>query len=89
MGKKKSFLFYYDWCDVFEPLSNELKGELIDAIIKYANTGAEPEFENLALKISFNVIRNTIRRDTEKYELTCQRNAENIKKRWNSISVEN
>lgn len=82
MGIKKSFLFYYDWCDIFEPLDNEKKGELITAIIDFVKSEKEPEFSDLALKIAFNVIRNTINRDVEKYNERCLKNAENIKKRW-------
>ncbi|MBO5066475.1 MAG: hypothetical protein J6D06_10205 [Clostridia bacterium] len=82
MGTKKSFLFYYDWCDIFEPLSNEKKGELITAIIDFAKNEAEPGFSDLALQIAFNVIRNTVKRDVEKYNERCLKNAENIRKRW-------
>lgn len=82
MGTKKSFLFYYDWENIFEPLDNEKKGELITAIIDFVKSENEPEFSDLALKIAFNVIRNTIKRDVEKYNERCLKNAENIKKRW-------
>lgn len=82
MNKKKSFIFYYDWWDIFEPLSQEQKGELITAIFDYVKNGTEPEYKDLALKISFNVIRNALKRDGEKYEKKCLKNAENAKKRW-------
>ena len=80
MGTKKSFLFYYDWCDIFEPLSNEKKGELITAIIDFFKNEEEPEFSDLALQIAFNVTRNTIKRDVEKYNERCLKNSENGKK---------
>lgn len=82
MGKKKSFIFYYDWWDIFEPLSDEQKGVLISKIFSYVKEGEETDIDDLALKISFNVIRNTINRDVEKYKEKCLKNAENIKKRW-------
>ncbi len=80
MNKKKSFIFYYDWWDIFEPLSQEQKGQLITAIFDYVKNGTEPGYKDLALKISFNVIRNALKRDGEKYEKVCKRNVENGKK---------
>ena len=86
MGKKNSFIFYYDWLDIIEPLSNEQKGELITAVFDYVIDGKNPEFSDLALKISFNIIRNTINRDSRKYEEMCALRSKNGKKgalkRW-------
>lgn len=86
MGIKKSFIFYYDWWDIFEPLSDEQKGVLISKIFSYVKEGEETDIDDLALKISFNVIRNTINRDVEKYEKICIERTKNAKKgalkRW-------
>ena len=86
MGKKKSFIFYYDWWDIFEPLSDEQKGVLISKIFRFVKEGEETDIDDLALKISFNVIRNTINRDVEKYEKICIERTKSAKKgalkRW-------
>ena len=80
MSKKKSFIFYYDWWDIFEPLSKEQKADLLTGIFDYIKKEKEPEYDELALKISFNIIRTTLNRDGEKYEKICQRNLDNGKK---------
>lgn len=75
MSKKKSFVFYYDWRDILEPLGNEMIGELMLAVLKYACDNEETVFENVALKISYNFIINTIKRDSEKYMDICEKRA--------------
>ncbi len=86
MGKKKSFVFYYDWFNFLNPLSYAQIGKLMKALSNYINEGAEPDFDELALKIVFNVMKNTIERDTEKYYEACKKRSENGKKgaavRW-------
>ena len=82
MSKKKGFVVYNDWCDIFEPLSFEEKGMLINSVFDFVNKGVEPEFTDSGLKISFNVIRNALKRDAVKYDEKCIRNAENARKRW-------
>ena len=37
MGKKKSFLIYYDWEDSLRLLSSEQKGDLFWGLFLYAN----------------------------------------------------
>ncbi len=80
MKEKNSFIFYYDWYDIFEPLSDEQKGLLLSKILGYVKDGKEDDIDDLALKISFNVIRNALNRDGEKYKVKCLKNAENGKK---------
>ncbi len=80
MKERKSFLFYYDWDNIFDPLDDPRKAKLITATIKYAKDKTETEFEDLTLKVLFNVIRDTIDRDAEKYDIKCQINSENGKK---------
>lgn len=82
MGKKKGFIIYNDWCDIFEPLNFEERGRLISSIFDYVNKDIEPDFEDSGLRISFNVIRNALKRDEVKYEKKCLINAENARKRW-------
>ena len=79
MAEKKSFVFYYDWRDIFEPFDNETMGLLLRAVLSYAIDGIEPEFSDLALKISFNFIKSAFDRDKEKYNKVCQVRAENEK----------
>ncbi|MBR4287453.1 MAG: hypothetical protein IKT55_07095, partial [Clostridia bacterium] len=80
MEKKKSFIFYYDWWDIFEPMTPIQRGELLTEIYRYIREGIEPEYTEYGMKIAFNVIRNTLNRDADKYERVCKRNSENGKK---------
>ena len=79
MSKKKSFVFYYDWRDILEPLDNERVGELMCAVLKYVCDKEETDFQDVAPKISYNFIVNTIKRDEEKYQDICEKNAKNGK----------
>lgn len=79
----KSFMIYKDWEDLLSALENdEQVGQLFKALFAFAKRGEEAEFVG-ALKMAFIVMRNAIERDGEKWEETCCKNSDNIKKRWN------
>ena len=82
MKERKSFIFYYDWWDIFEPMTQIQKGDLLTGIYDYVRNGTEPKYSELGMQIAFNVIRNTLNRDSEKYERICKQRSEGIKKRW-------
>jgi len=82
MKERKSFIFYYDWWDIFEPMTQTQKGDLLTGIYDYVRKGTEPNYSELGMQIAFNVIRNTLNRDSEKYEKICKQRSEGIKKRW-------
>ncbi len=88
MEKRKSFLFYYDWGNFYDPLDNDRKAQLITATYRYAKDRTETDFDDLTLKVLFNVVKDTIDRDDEKYDKKCQKNRESIKKRWNKNTDE-
>ena len=83
MKERKSFLFYYDWANIYEPLDDMRKAKLITATIRYAKDNTDTKFDDLTLKVIFNVIQDTFDRDSARYNERCLKNAENIKKRWN------
>ena len=62
--------------------SIEQRGVLLTSVLEFVKNGVEPEFSDLALTVAFSVIRNTIKRDLEKYEKVCKVKSENAKKRW-------
>ena len=72
MGKKKSFLIYYDWEDSLRLLSNEQKGDLFWGLFMYAKYGELPIFDDACLSFGFNVLKGHIDRDLEKYEKICE-----------------
>ena len=88
MKERKSFLFYYDWANIYEPLDDMRKAKLITATIRYAKDNTDTKFDDLTLKVIFNVIKDTIDRDSARYNERCLKNAENIKKRWSKNTNE-
>ncbi len=80
MAEKKSFLVYFDWEEPFSCLDNAELGELFRAMVKYAKSEEEPEFENKTLYLVFTFIKNAIDRDKAAYEEKCKKNAENGRK---------
>ena len=77
---RKGFVVYFDNKEQFEMLTDEQCGALFKAMLHFASEGKEPEFSDPVLKIAFSFLRGQILRDTEKYEETCRKNAENGRK---------
>jgi hypothetical protein len=85
---KKTLILFTELKEVFDTLSNEQAGQLIKAIFEYEQTNILPDLEGL-LKIVFIPIRQSIDRNRIKYENVCDRNKENIGKRWNKNNTKN
>ena len=83
MKEKKSFVFYYDWQEPLSYLSNSEIGELVMGLLNYAKDGTLPEFKTRAIYPVFSIFKTAVDRDCESYEKKCNKNADNIKKRWN------
>ena len=64
---KKSFVAYSDWKEMFDNLPNEVAGELIKHIFAYVND-ENPQTDNYIIKALFSNIRNTLKRDLDKWE---------------------
>ena len=66
---KKSFVAYADWKTQFDLLSDEEAGKLIKHIFSYVND-ENPIFvkEDRLIEISFQPIKNQLKRDLRKYE---------------------
>lgn len=93
--EKNNFILYKDWKPLIEELNNEQKGTLLQAIYDYVcGNGSDEVLEDiksrldLATKIIFMTIQNTLHRDLEKYRNKCEKNKENIGKRWNTNEYE-
>ncbi len=80
--ENKSFMMYKEWEELFDALEPEEVSQLIKALFAFAKREEEPDFSG-ALKIAFITMRNAIERDGIKWQKKCERNAENIRKRWN------
>ena len=81
MAKKKSFILYADYIKHIRRLSDEDAGRLFKAIFDYVNEGKLPDLDGMAA-MAFSFIANQLDTDLQKYEETCKKRSENIKKRW-------
>ena len=77
MAGGKSFLFYLDWRQHLEMLTDEERGRLLLALLDYEETGALPDGMSGATGMAFSFMRAQLDRDREKYEARCKANREN------------
>lgn len=72
---------YSSWIPLFEGLDDEKAGQLIKAICSYQ---ADPETEpdDPVIKAIFGMIKAVMDEDRAKYEVRCQKNAENVANRY-------
>lgn len=85
MTGKNSFVFYHDWAEVLKKLPADEVKNVILALAEYSESGKLPDISPIA-DIAFTAFKQTIDRDTEKWENVCKRNTENVKKRWKKNS---
>ena len=88
MKEKNSFIVYYEWEDLFNKLSDAQIAEMFKAMFAFAKRNEEPEFSDNLLDACFCIIRYAIKRDKQKYYDRCLKNAENIRKRWETAESE-
>lgn len=81
MAEVKGIMFYFNYREPLNNLSMEERGQLLTALLDYGNNGILPDF-NGSLKMIFDCIKPTVDTDIEKYKNRCQRNKENISKRY-------
>ena len=74
---------YYTYREVIRKLSDEEKGQLLDAILDYAEFGREPKLEGKA-DVVFPTFAMLIDRDKAAYEEKCRKMKGNIEKRWHT-----
>jgi hypothetical protein len=68
---KKAIIVYADWIDVFEELTDEEAGMLIKHFFRYVND-KNPIAPNRVVEISFIPIKNTLKRDLEKWNVKIE-----------------
>lgn len=82
MANKKGVVMYYDILEQLEDFSDEQFGKITRAIIKYDMTGEIPKFNDTAIKIAFKCVKPTLDRNKKEYEDMCEKNRQNVQKRW-------
>ena len=79
MSDKKSFVMYESWGAAIEKMSNEQAGELIKAIYSYQkDPDAVPE--DPALAFVFELIKQQLDTDSQRYKEACAARSEAGKK---------
>lgn len=85
---KNSLVIYYDILEQLEDFTDEQFGHLLRAVIKYDMTGVEPDFKG-EMKIAFKCMKPILVKNKEDYEQKCQKNRENVIKRWKNTKHTN
>lgn len=86
--KPKFFCCYLDNEKTLQHLSNEQMGALFRALFAYANRGEHSNIDDSLVNMAFTMISTQIDRDFQKYKAKCEKNRENINKRWNNSSTD-
>lgn len=81
---KKSFILYCDLIHTVEKMPLEKSGELFMHILRYVND-QNPVTEDLIINLTFEPIKQQLKRDLIKYQSIREKNKNNIKKRWNTV----
>ena len=79
---KNRIIVYRDWISTFESLTDEEAGKLIKHFFRYIND-QNPEAPDRLIKLLFEPIKQTLKRDLKAYESICEQNRENVAIRWN------
>lgn len=76
---KKSIIVYADWIHVFKELDDEEAGQLIKHFFSYVND-EDPIAPSKLIKIAFEPIKQTLKRDLENWNKFREKQSENGKK---------
>lgn len=79
--EQKGFIVYGDIKAVIDELNDEQVAQLFRGMVDYFMEGKDPKFSGV-LKFVWITVRQQMDRDMEKYEKRCERNRENVRKRW-------
>ena len=80
MIMKNSVVFYKDWYEAFQELSDEERLQAYDAVLRYAFEGEQPTAK--LIRIATAAMRSQIDRDNEKYEDVSRKRKEAVERRW-------
>ena len=80
---KKSAVIYSDWITTFEELEDCEAGQLIKHLFRYIND-QNPEPPSRLIKLIFEPLKQSLKRDLKKYEDKRLKNIDNANKRWHN-----
>lgn len=81
-----SFILYTSDYQLIEGLTDEQLGQLTRALFTYARDGEIIKLDPV-VRMAFVFIKDKIDRNQAKYQKKCERNRENIRKRWNKSNT--
>lgn len=70
--KRGGFVFYYSYFEALEVLPEELKEQFFNGVMEYAFYGKEPDFNDLALKMAFKLVKGTMDSSNNRYDACVQ-----------------
>jgi len=82
-----SFILYTSYYAIIEGLTDKQLGQLTRALFIYARDGKTIKLEPV-VRMAFSFIKDNIDRNADKYQKKCERNRENIRKRWEKKHAE-
>ena len=77
MEERKSFVMYTEWAQHFEMFTDEELGRLLRAVYSFVSGEEQTELGDRSLIIVFNMMRECITRDQQRWEETRQKRREN------------
>jgi len=80
---KKSFILYNDQVELINELTDIQAGQLLRVLYQYSNSASNDTIQDPSVKMAFIAIKSQLDRDAQKYSEVCEKNKENISKRWN------
>ena len=86
-SEQKGFIVYGDNEVVFDRLTDEEAGQLLKAMTKYFNSSTEPSFDSPLTEIVWLQVKLQMDRNADKYQKRCEKNRENVKKRYERIQT--
>lgn len=87
MSDKNSMIFYYDWLNLFDELSNAEVGELVLAAVRYDQLGEDTPFEDRGLRVAFKALKNSIDISNDKYQEICEKRRLAAERRWKEANA--
>ena len=84
---KKSFLLYCDTIHTVSKMPDEKAGQLFKHILEYVND-LNPQTDDLIIQLTFEPIKQQLKRDLQQYYDKCAKNRDNINKRWNTTEYD-
>ena len=86
---KNSFILQTKLEAPVSKLSDKQAGVLFKSILKYAKNGTIATFEDSAVDIAFEIVRQDIDYANAKYDEVCQKRKEAVQKRWKNTKDTN